>query len=98
MNYLVTCTFDLKAASAADYQDAYAALKTIGLHKAIVSESGGSVVAPTTMTLGQFTGESAVSVRDSIRQRVKDAFAANHLRSEIFVLVSGDWAWGVATT
>ena len=98
MEFLVTCTFDLKKASSADYQNAYADLATIGLHKAVKADSGSSVVAPTTMTIGTFQGQSSGSVRDHVREATQAAFAARQFTSEIFVTVGGDWTWGAATT
>jgi hypothetical protein len=96
--YLATCTFDLKNASRTDYQNAYSDLERIGLKQAIVAESGTKVVAPTTMTIGTFNGQSAGGVRDHLVQAVKAAFAARRFSSEIFITVGGDWAWGSGTT
>jgi len=98
MSYLVNCTFDLKNATSRDYQDAYQALDGIGLKKTIVADGGSKVVAPTTMTIGTFTGKDAGSVRDDISNSVAAAFRALNLTSEIFVIVGGDWAWGGRTT
>ena len=98
MSYLVCCSFDLKNASSQDYENAYTALKKIGLKKVIATDEGTNVVIPTTAAIGTFSGSNARSVRDDIRQRVKDAFTALRLKSEIFIVVGGDWAWGAATT
>jgi hypothetical protein len=98
MAYLVTCTFDLTNATSQDYQTAYADLASLGLKKVLVSEQGHQVVAPTTMTLGEFNGQNAAAVRDSVRDSVKRAFAARRFSAEIFVVVGGDWAWGAAST
>jgi len=98
MSYFVTCTFDLKNASRQDYQNAYADLENIGLKKVIVYAGDKKYVIPTTTTAGTFTGTSAVSVRDFVREKVKNAFTARRLTSEIFVVVGGDWTWGAATT
>lgn len=97
MSYQVTCTFDLKNASSQDYTNAYADLKAIGLSRVIKGDSG-QVVIPTTMTMGYFDAASAGAARDAIRSRVSDAFKARKLKSEIFVTVGGDWAWGSTTT
>jgi hypothetical protein len=50
------------------------------------------------MTLGEFNGQSSASVRHFVRDAVKKAFAARAFSSEIFVVVGGDWTWGVAST
>jgi hypothetical protein len=98
MSFLVTCTFDLKNASTTDYQNAYADLANLGLKKTVVADNKNSIVAPTTMTIGEFNGQSASSVRDYVRERVKNAFSARRFTSEIFVTVGGDWTWGAGTT
>ena len=98
MSYLVFCTFDQKSASNQDYQDAYADLETIGLKKVVAGSSGNNIVIPTTSAMGEFNGTSATSVRDDIRSRVQNAFKARGFKSEIFVIIGGDWAWGSTTT
>ena len=98
MAYLVTCTFDLKRATREDYESAYSDLARIGLRRVIAGNDGKEVVAPTTMVLGEFTGTSASSVRDSIRESVRKAFASRGFSSEIFVVVGDNWAWGAHTT
>lgn len=98
MSYLVFCTFDLKNASSEDYKDAYGDLEKLGLKKVVVSDEGNSVVIPTTAAMGLFNGTGAGPVRDDVRNRIQQAFRARGLRSEIFVVVGGDWAWGSTTT
>ena len=48
----------------------------------------------TTMTMGEFNGADAASIRDHVRNQVQAAFAARRFSSEIFVVVAGNWAWG----
>jgi len=98
MSHFVVCTFDLKNASRTDYQTAYADLANIGLHKTVVSGQGKNVVAPTTMTMGEFNGADAASIRDHVRNQVQAVFAARRFSSEIFVVVAGNWAWGASST
>lgn len=98
MSYLVYCTFDLKNASSEDYKNAYADLLRIGLAKVVKAAEGQHVVIPTTSTMGFFTGIGAAAIRDDIRNSVQAAFRARHLKSEIFVVVGGDWAWGAGMT
>lgn len=98
MTYLVFCTFDLKNASATDYQNAYSDLANLGLKKIHKAGNGNDVVIPTTAAMGEFNGSSAASVRDDISERVRAAFAKRGYKSEIFVVVGGDWAWGSRTT
>jgi hypothetical protein len=48
--------------------------------------------------MGTFNGTSAASVRDDMGERVKAALKARGFKSEIFLVVGGDWAWGATTT
>lgn len=98
MTYLVFCTFDLKGASSQDYENAYYDLESIGLSKVQKTSQGGNTVIPTTSAMGEFNGSSAIAVRDDIRAKVKAAFAVRRFKSEIFVIVGGNWAWGATTT
>ena len=98
MAYLVFCTFDLKNASSQDYQNAYADLEKLGLKKVQKADGGGDVVIPTTSVMGTFNGNSAVAVRDDVHNSVKNAFSARRFKSEIFVVVGGNWAWGAGKT
>lgn len=98
MSYIVFCTFDLKNASSQDYQNAYSDFKKIGLSQVQSSSTGNKVVIPTTSVMGEFTGGSCDAVRDDVRSQVKAAFTARKFKSEIFLVVGGDWAWGAATT
>jgi hypothetical protein len=98
MSYLVFCTFDLKNASNQDYQNAYADLEKLGLNRVAVTSQGNKVVIPTTSAMGTFNGTSASAVCTDIRNRVQSAFKARGFKSEIFVIVGGDWAWAPGTT
>jgi hypothetical protein len=98
MSYLVFVTFDLKNASSADYQDAYADLSNLGLERVVAVGSGNDVVIPTTSVLGKYNGGTAAAVRDKVKVEVKDAFSGRGFDSEIFVIVGGDWAWGASST
>jgi len=98
MSYFVVCTFDLANASYEDYENAYADLDQLGLHRQVTSDKGTKITLPTTTTAGEFNGQSAGSVRDHVIERVKKAFAARRFKSEIFVSVGGNWSWAHRTT
>ena len=98
MSYLIFCTFDLKNATSQNYETAYSDLAALGLTKVRKSDSGNDVVIPTNSVMGAFDGASATSVRDDIRNKVQAAFRARGFKSEIFLVVGGNWAWGAATT
>jgi hypothetical protein len=80
MSFLVTCTFDLKNASRADYDTVYSDLEKIGLKKVVISSQGTKIVAPTPMTIGEFDGASVGDVRDNIRDRVQAAFQETRIQ------------------
>lgn len=98
MTYLVFCTFDLKNASKQDYDTAYSDLAGLGLQKVRTADNGNTVVIPTTSVMGTFNGGTVASVRDEIKSRIVAALKARGFRSELFLVVGGDWAWGAATT
>lgn len=98
MSYLVFCTFDLKNATAQDYQNAYADLEKFGLKKVVVSNQGNKVVIPTTAVMGEFNGENASSISTDIRNRVQNAFSSRGFKSEIFVVAGTSWAWAAGAT
>ena len=91
MSYLVFCTFDLKNATSQNYTDAYADLKAIGLEKVVAGSNNSQVVIPTTAAMGEFNGSTAISVRDAVSEKVTAAFQRRELKSEIFIIVGGDW-------
>lgn len=98
MSYLVFCTFDLKSASSKDYEIAYSDLEDLGMSRVQKNNKSGETVIPTTSAMGTFNGSSAATVRDDVRGSIKAAFEARRFKSEIFVVVGGDWAWGATTT
>ena len=98
MSYLVFATFDLKSASAQDYQNAYADLAKIGLQRVHKNSKGGNDVIPTTAVMGFFDGPSASATCTSIRDQVNKAFQARKFKSELFFIAGGDWAWVASTT
>ena len=93
MAFLVFCTFDLKGANAADYQNAYADLDKLGLKKVHKNSSGRDTVIPTTSTMGFFDGVDASTISRTLRDRVLASFKARRFKSEIFLVVGDDWAW-----
>lgn len=97
MTYQTLCTFDLKNATASDYQTAYNDLHKLGLSP-VQAGTKGNYVIPTTTVMGDFNGSSATSVRDDIRDRVRNAFQSRGFKSEIFVAVGENGTWGAATT
>jgi hypothetical protein len=98
MSYLVFCTFDLKNASSQDYQNAYADLAKVGLHKVVKADNGNDIVVPTTAVMGMMNGTSASQVSTDVRSRIQAMFNARRFKSEIFVVVGGDWAWTAGVT
>ncbi len=93
MAYLVLCTFDLENAKSKDYDDAYDALEEIGLSKNVESDSGKDITLPNTVTIGKFSGESKLEVRNSIIKQIKNKFKQLGFKSKIFITVSSGWSW-----
>jgi hypothetical protein len=98
VSYLAFVTFDLKNASSQDYQNAYADLEKLGLKRVHKNSQGGNNVIPTTAAMGFFEGSGASKVCEDVRDKVRAAFNARKFKSEIFVVVGGDWAWVASTT
>jgi hypothetical protein len=99
MSYIVFCTFDLKNASSADYQNAYADLQKLGLTKVHTNAAGGNSVIPTTSVMGVWNGANAAAIRDDVRAKAQAAFTIRRFKSEIFVVVGGqDWGWAAGTS
>ena len=98
MSYLVFCTFDLKGANSADYQNAYSDLAKIGLTRVHKQDAGGDVVIPTTSAMGLFNGKSASDVVVYARNAVQAAFRARRFKSELFLTAGDNWSWVAGTT
>lgn len=97
MTYLVLCTFDLKGATSTDYTKAYADLEAIGLTR-VQKGTKSDVVIPTTTVMGDFNGLNSNTVRDDVRDKIRQAFKSRRFTSEIFVVVGENGTWGSATT
>lgn len=98
MSYLAVLTFDLADATREDYDNAYSDVRDIGFSTTVRASSGKDIVLPTTTCVGEFNGADVGSVRDDLCTRVQRAFQTRGFKSEVFVAVGGDWAWGHRTT
>ena len=98
MSYLAVLSFDLANASREDYENAYADLARLGLHRHLPADIGGQVMLPTTTCAGTFDGSTARSVADDLMRKVKEAFTRRRFSSEIFLSAAGNWAWGKDVT
>lgn len=97
MSYLAIVSFDIKNGDADDYDNVYKGFEAIGLKKTITPDKGEAIMLPTTTTAGEFTGQSAATVRDSLCTDTQAVFTRNNIHGEIFVAVGGGWAWGRRT-
>ena len=97
MQLMVLVTFDLKNATAADYEKAYAGLAKFGLKKAHASANGSAVI-PTTTVMGYTEGESCEVIVQAVRDTVGGLFVKLNLRSEVFVAVGANGWWAGLTT
>jgi hypothetical protein len=93
VSYLAVCTFDLKNATAEDYQKAYDELRRIGFSTSVMGDNGSQIVLPTTTTAGAFDASDASTLRDKLIDQVGRAFTARGLKAEIFITVGTDWRW-----
>jgi hypothetical protein len=91
--YFVTVTFDLRNADSEDYECADRKLADLGLSKQLQG-TNGPVDLPFNTYAGTFDGNDAPSVRDWVRERVKQALKSCQVRGKLFVAVGGDWTWG----
>jgi hypothetical protein len=97
MSYLVFVTFDLKAASAQDYANAYADLDKLGLKRVHVGSNGNAVI-PTTSAMGTFNSTSSDKAAVDIRTKVAAAFTARKFKAEIFVVAGENGTWASIST
>lgn len=98
MKYLIYLTFDLKGATAQQYQTAYAELEKLGLSRVQKNTHGGQDVIPTTSAMGFFSGESSAQLCETIRDQVIAAFKARGFKSELFFVTGDNWAWAASAT
>lgn len=94
MSYFVVVTFDIANGQREDYEAIYKDFAALGLSPTLRSDQGKTVKLPTTTTAGEFNGQSANSIRDSLCNQTQQCFARRHLHGEIFVSVGGDRSWG----
>ena len=98
MPYFAVISFDITNGTYDDYKNAYAELGNLGFNKVLKSDDGSAVPLPSTTCAGEFSGRSARSLRDTLRDKVQAAFQSRSLKAEIFITVGADWAFGYRTT
>jgi len=101
MSYAVTVTFDIHNSENADYDEINEALVSIGLYKNIKANNNKTISLPNNTYFGEFNNyqtNSAGDLRENIANRIKKEFDKMKLKSNIFVAVGGDWAWGSSKT
>lgn len=97
MQCFVVVTFDLEDPDPQYYEDLNSKIKDIGLKDKLQGKKG-KVELPTTTFAGKLNSESISSLRDSVRERVKEAFDNVGVKGKIFVTVAEDSkkTWGTA--
>lgn len=98
MTYFATVSFDLEGASPNAYEAAEEVLNNLGFSKEIKGTSEKTHTLPSTTYVGKFNGADAGKVRDDLCTSVKNAFAQKNLKSSLFIVVGGDWGWGLRYT
>jgi hypothetical protein len=101
MSFGVTVTFDIHNSEDADYDEITKLLESIKLYKSVKSDKNKIIDLPNNTYFGEFDSSQIKSTGDlsgSIVNWIKKEFDRMDLRSNIFVAVGGDWAWGSRTT
>ena len=94
MKYLAVCTFELKgAATIADYETAYEALRVIGLRRA-AADNGDPVDLPEHSVVGTYESTDAAFLRNCLGFKLQEVFARHALEAEYLLVIShGELAW-----
>ena len=93
MQYLAVCTFELKGASAREYDLAYADLQGLGFRRGHAANGGGADL-PADAIVGTFTSHDVGFLRNCLSLKLEEVFARRGLDAEFLVVVSrGDLAW-----
>jgi hypothetical protein len=99
MQFLAVCTFELKAASDAQHEAAYAALEKLGFRRSLPANEPG-LELPADAVVGVFDvsaqapqGQVAF-LRNCLSFKLREAFQRTALDAEFLLVVSqGDLAW-----
>lgn len=98
MSYLVTVTFDVENASSQNYTDITNSLQTLGLFTFIKAHDNRNIYLPSNTYSGEFNGISVEKIRNDVCERVQNVFLKLNIKGKIYVVVGGDWGWGIRTT
>jgi len=98
MSYLVTVTFDIENATSQNYIDISNSFQRLGLFTFIKGHDNRNIDLPSNTYSGEFNGISVENIRNDICDRVQRAFINLKLQAKIYVVVGGDWGWGMRTT
>lgn len=97
MRYFAVCSFDLTETETPSLDTAHAILEQLGFHRQISSGPGSIVDLPSTTVAGFFEGESEDLIRDTLTESVRRSFAKYGLKGTMFVMVSQNMIWSLAT-
>lgn len=98
MSYFATVSFDLKGASASNYDTADEVLTKLGFSKKLKGSSGNLLDLPANTYAGEFKGEGSGKIRSDLSNRIRDLFKNNGLNASVFIVVGDGWAWGMRAT
>lgn len=94
MQYLAVCTFELKDATHADYETAYAALNAIGLRRDHAANADGVSDLPAVAMVGTYTSTDIRFLRNCLNFKLQEVFSRHGLAAEFLVVISrGELAW-----
>jgi hypothetical protein len=99
MRFLAVCTFELKAASDAQYALAYSALEGLGLRQSHPANEPGLELPPDAV-VGTFDVTAAVPggavafLRNCLSFKLREVFQRHGVEAEFLLVISqGDLAW-----
>ena len=98
MSYFVHVTFDISNQTSGTDQALEGVLNEMGLYATIVGLSKKTLKLPANTFAGEFTGDGAGRIRDDLCTRIQDVFRSRGIKSDIFVTVGGNWAWGMRSS
>jgi len=95
-SFYVIVTFDLKSASAEDYEKVYAGFKKLGLSrefKGKKTDGSDNTIYMTTTVAGNLSGDTNLAVAASVRTSCAKVLSDNKIKGEIMVFASQSSTW-----
>ena len=91
--YLVTVVFSIKNANDGSYAKADRILSKLGFKNSIEGKKVN--VLPRNCYVGEFKGSDTRKIREDLADAVSSEFKNAELSGSVYVVVGGDWSWGM---